>query len=122
MRRVRVTSQLLQDGLRRTPTPVLPKLPTVGLRGWAIANAARLKCTAPAGSDPSSNPLNGSPTSMQRAVTPVSDGSVFAIPGLLEAQVGVTAVPLRNFVTPETCQLANRYLTTLTSAAGLGIS
>src|SRR5262245_7082013 len=45
-RRASVMSQLLHDGLRRIPTGVLPKLPTVELIGWAMANAAGLKWIA----------------------------------------------------------------------------
>ncbi len=89
---------------------MLPKLPTVALIGAAMTNAAVLKCAWSAnGRLVSGVKANGSPTMSHRAVTPgVNDGVVLVMPAVFVLHEGVTAVPLRNFVTPDTCQSPRR--------------
>src|SRR5438067_175849 len=116
MRRVTVTSQLVQDGWRRIPIGVLPKFPTVGLTGCGMANAAGLKWIPVAASWLSAKPLFGSLISWQRVpaipavapvvtgASPVSDGSALATPALFELQIGEIGAPVWNFVMPDNCQ------------------
>src|SRR5688500_17525113 len=114
-RRASVRSWFHHPGFRRMPRGTLPKLPTVGLSGCGIVKARGLKCGWSSSGRFGSRVISkiGSPVSMHANVAPgVSVGLVLAIPGLLVVQAGCVAVPLRYFVTPDTCQSPRIHLTT----------
>src|SRR5262245_23159305 len=119
-RRDSVRSHSCHVGLRRIPTGVLPKFPMPPF-GCAMRNAARLKRGWSANGRLRSTvyPLKiGSPVSSHRDVAAlvkkpsVNDGFVFAMPLLLDVQLGVTAWPLCSRVTPEICQSLRTCLST----------
>src|SRR5687767_7495826 len=109
------------------PFGTLPKFPTVGLSGDAIAKARGLKCSWSSSARFGSRVTwkIGSPVKTQRANvlagSGVSVGLVLAMPVLLLRHSGCVAVPLRYLVTPETCQSPRSHFAIGVFAAAFGI-